>query len=91
MNSRSIEELVPKVARNEFFYFVARASGLFTSLVVLPTCTFLLLRVIGQMDDMQRTLIEIRINGAASSTTMSDIKGRITDQELRLRQLERRP
>ncbi|MEB2616588.1 hypothetical protein [Bacillus cereus] len=82
---------MPKVARNEFFYFVARASGLFASLVVLPVCAFLLLRVIGEIDDMQRTLIDIRINGAASASTMSDIKGKITDQENRLRQLERRP
>lgn len=94
MNQREIEQLVPKAARNELFYFVARASGIFMTVVALPIAGVMLTRVIAQQDAVQVLLTQQNVDLHVLSATVKDKLDMIlthqNDQELRLRQLEQR-
>lgn len=88
------EDYVPKIARNELFYFVARASTLIATLIGLPVAGWMLSRVITQADALAATVtqqnVEIRVLTATVNSRLDSDTKSITDHELRLRQLERR-
>lgn len=85
---------MPKAARNELFYFIARASQVFTVAVALPVAGFLLTRVINQQDEIQKSLqqqtIDLRVFSATMKDKLDTTLSRQNDQELRLRTLEQR-
>lgn len=87
------EDYVPKIARNELFYFVARASTLIATGIGLPVAAFLLSRVISQADALQSSVtqqnVEIRVLSATVRDRLDNDLKSIGDHELRLRSLER--
>lgn len=88
------EDYVPKIARNELFYFVARASTLIATGIGLPVAGFMLSRVISQADALTATVtqqnVEIRVLTATVNSRLDNDTKSLSDHELRLRQLERR-
>jgi hypothetical protein len=87
------EDYVPKIARNEMFYFIARASTLAATLIGLPLAGFMLSRVVSQADALQLSVtqqnVEIRVLSATLKSQLDNDVKQLTDHELRLRALER--
>lgn len=85
-----IDKSVPKIARNEMFYFIARACMIAT----IPLISFFGARIITQADALQSTVqqqtIDIRVFSATVQEKLNVGIGQLTDHELRLRQLERK-
>lgn len=87
------EDYVPKIARNELFYFVARASTLIATLIGLPIAGFMLSRVITQADALNATVVQQNVDIKVLSSQVNDRLAsdlrQLSDHELRLRALER--
>lgn len=84
---------VPKVFRNEMFYFIARASMLAMSTVGLPVAGFMMMRIINSSDAIAAQLHEqsttLKILQSASSFRLDNTEKVVLDHETRLRILER--
>lgn len=93
MNTKP-EDLVPKIARNELFFFIARASMLFATVIGLPAAGFMLSRIINEADALTLSVtqqnVEIRVLSATLKDRLDQDGKELTDHELRLRSLERR-
>ena len=89
MNYAEVDKNVPKIARNEMFYFIARVC----MMASLPLGGFFGARLISQADAMQAALaqqnIELRVLSATVNDRLSGNVAQLSDHELRLRQLER--
>lgn len=85
-----LEKFVPKAARNEFFYFIARVAMLITCTVG----TFMLSRVITQNDVMASNLasltVDVKLLDQSVKTSIANQGDQLRDHELRLRQNERK-
>lgn len=86
------EDYVPKIARNELFYFVARASTLMATLIGLPIAGWMLSRAITQADllslQVSAQTIELRVLTATLKEQRDQDVRQLTDHELRIRALE---
>lgn len=86
------DDYVPRAARSEIFYFIARGSTIFLTFVAIPVAGFMLSRIITQQDDvkhsMQEQKIEISVLSAIVKDKLDTLLSRQNDQELRLRSLE---
>lgn len=85
-----IDNAVPKLARNEMFYFIARVC----MIVSLPLAGFLGTRMIAQADILQASVIQQNVDIRVLSATVKDKLdahvNQLADHELRLRTLERK-
>lgn len=93
MKREDFDNLVPKAARGEFFYFLARASMLFATLVALPIAGWMLNRIIAQQDLLAHTVMDQTIALKVMSATVKDKLdanvSSLADHELRIRALEK--
>ena len=84
-----IDHAVPKIARNEMFYFIARVC----MMASLPLGGWFGSRIITQADALQAAVIQQNIDIRVLSATVKDKLdahvNQLTDHELRLRALER--
>lgn len=84
---------VPKIARNELFYFIARLCMILASVIGAPAAGFMLTRIINQADVLQATVLEQTITIKVLSATVKDkldsSVAQLSDHELRIRSLER--
>lgn len=89
------DKLVPKAVRNEIFYFIARFSMIVANLVGLPIAGWLLIRIVTQADNLQATVLEQTVTLRVLNSTVKDKLEanvqQLSDHELRIRALERRP
>lgn len=85
---------VPRIVKNETFYFFARVCMIAASLVGLPVAGYLLTRVIGQADAITLQLSEQNVSVKVLSATVNDRLSNnfqtLSDHELRLRALEKK-
>lgn len=92
MNVRP-DEYVPKIARNEIFYFVARMSTLVATFIGLPIAGWMLSRAVQTSDVLTAQVAQQNVQLSVLSATIKDrLDGdlrQLTDHELRIRQLER--
>lgn len=93
MSAQKPEDYVPKIARNELFYFVARASTLIASGIGLPIAGWMLTRVITQADALNASQIqqniELKVLSSRIEDRLSSDLRQLSDHELRLRAVER--
>jgi hypothetical protein len=86
----NLDETVPKIARNELFYFIARVC----MIASLPVAGFFGARIISQADALQTTVsqqnIDIKVLSATVNSKLDANLSQLTDHELRLRAIERR-
>lgn len=86
-----IDTAVPRIARNEMFYFIARVC----MIASLPIGGFFGQRIISQADALQLTVtqqnIDIKVLSAIVNSKLDANVAQLTDHELRLRSLERSP
>lgn len=86
---------VPRIVRNETFYAFARISMIVLSVVGAPVGGYLLSRVISQSDAMTLKIEEqnvaVKVLSATVSDRLSNNLATLSDHELRLRSLEKRP
>lgn len=86
---RDAENAVPKIARNEMFYFIARVC----MIISIPLAGFLGGRIITLTDNLQTSLIQqnvdIRVLAATVKDKLDANVTQLSDHELRLRSLER--
>lgn len=80
------DEFVPRIARNELFYFVARVC----MIVSLPLVGFFGSRIISQADALQAIVAQQNIDLKVLSFKLDADIGKLSDHELRLRALEQR-
>lgn len=89
-NAHKPDEFVPKLARNELFYFIARVCMIMS----LPLIGFFGTRTINQADALQLTVIqqnvELRVLSAQVKDRLDTDVKQLSDHELRLRSLERK-
>lgn len=85
------DNLVPKAARNELFYFIARVC----MMASLPLLGFYGNRIITQADALQASVVsqnvDIRVLSATVKDKLDANVSQLSDHELRLRSLEKRP
>lgn len=86
---------IPAVVKNEWFYLVARMSTLFVTFVCIPLMFWMLNRAVASADEIRAVITEQNVTLRLLSSEMKlrfDSDGKnLTDHELRLRTLERRP
>jgi hypothetical protein len=80
-----IDKAVPKIARNEMFYFIARLCMMAT----IPLVAFFGTRIISQADALQTSVSEQNIAIKILSYKLDGNVSQLSDHELRLRQIER--
>lgn len=89
MTRADIDNAVPKIARNEMFYFIARIC----MMASLPLAGFLGARLINQADALQSSVtdqnVQIRVLSATVKDKLDANVSQLSDHELRLRSLER--
>lgn len=88
------DDYVPKLARNELFYFIARASTLVATFIGLPLAGWMLSRAVSQADILNSQVtqqnIEIRVLSATIRDRFDNDLKQLSDHELRIRALERK-
>lgn len=93
MRQDDLDNAVPKIARNEMFYFIARGCMIFATVVGMPMAGWMLSRVTGQIDKIEQSQFEQTITLRVLSATLNEkLEGGIktlSDHELRIRGLER--
>lgn len=91
--NRPADDIVPKIARTEVFYFFARVCMIMASLLGAPLAIVMLNRVVSQSDAMQATLIQQNVDLRVLSSRVDDRLNadlsKLSDHELRIRSLER--
>lgn len=84
-----LDQAVPKLARNELFYFIARVC----MMASIPIMGFFGSRIITQADALQLTVqqqsVDIKVLSAIVNQKLDTIVSQSSDHEIRLRQLER--
>lgn len=83
------ESYVPKIVRNEFFYFIARLCMILS----LPIGGYVATRAIAQADEIKSQLqvqsIQLQILSATVKQQLDSDTKTLSDHELRIRGLER--
>lgn len=86
----SADDAVPKIARNEMFYFIARIC----MMASLPLGGWFGTRIVNQADVLQTAVMQQNIDIRVLQTTIKDKLdahvNQLSDHELRIRQLERK-
>jgi hypothetical protein len=80
-----IDKAVPKIARNEMFYFIARVC----MIASLPLISFFGSRIVSQADALQTSVTQQNIDLRILTLKIDGNINQISDHELRLRQIER--
>ena len=85
---------VPKFFRNELFYFIARASMLFGSLIGLPVAGYMLTRIINASDaiaaQVSEQAVAIKVLTTTTGFRIDNSDKILIDHEARIRLLERK-
>jgi hypothetical protein len=86
------EDLVPKIARNEMFYFIARVCMIVASTLGAPIALWLGSRLVTQADATQAAIIQQNLQLQLLTSTVKDkfesATLQLSDHELRLRTIE---
>lgn len=89
------DDKIPKAVKNEWFYLVARMSTLAVTFVGIPVLGFMLNRAVASADEIRTQLTEqnltLRLLGSEMKLRFDNDGKNLTDHEIRLRSLERRP
>lgn len=80
------DDYVPRLARNELFYFVARVC----MIVSMPLVGFFGSRIISQADALQTIVAQQNTDLKVLGFKLDADIGKLSDHELRLRALEQR-
>lgn len=87
--SNNIDRVVPKAARNELFYFIARICMILS----VPIGGYFAQRMVTQADALQSTVaqqnIDIKVLSAIVNSKLDAHLSQLTDHELRIRSVER--
>lgn len=91
----TLEDKIPRAVKNEYFYLAARISTFFVAFIGLPILGWMLSRAVASADEIRTQLTEQNITMRILSSEVKirfDNDGKnITDHEIRLRTLERKP
>lgn len=84
----------PRIVRNEWFYFVARACMIGASLIGLPLASWTLNRIVAQADTITSQVatqnLTLQLLKDRVDLKISGIEQILNDHELRLRRAEQR-
>lgn len=87
------DDLVPKAARTEIFYFVARVCMLGATLIGFPLAGMLGTRLIAKADEISAQVlaqnIDLRLLSSLVQIQAKHNEEKLTDHEIRLRSIEK--
>jgi hypothetical protein len=89
------EDAIPRAVKNEWFYLIARFCMIIAAVIGMPVCGFMMSRVIAKADQisdqLQDQIVTTRMLSAEVRFRFDGDSKTLSDHEMRMRALERKP